>query len=123
MVLAGRIMLTLLAIFWLFIGGMSMAGGLESLDAESAVMVGLIMASAVAAALAWWKVSAGAVATLALGIAHLSFAYFAAGRNQLFAMLVSGGPFIVAGIFLAIGWKLPRKERPLREEEVSADSE
>ena len=39
------------------------------------------------------------------GIAHSTFAFFAAGHNKLLAALVSGGPFLPVVILFLVSWR------------------
>lgn len=41
---------------------------------------------------------------LIFGIGFSIFGYFSAGRNQILAALVSGGPFILSRILILLGW-------------------
>ena len=53
---------------------------------------------------AWrWERSGGTIVVIgAIGLS--TFAYVTAGRNKAWAMLFTGGPFLVAGILLLTSW-------------------
>jgi hypothetical protein len=95
---------TLLAGFWLFIGILLAALGSEPWTPESAVMATLIVASALAVLVAWWREGIGAILVIFAGVAHCVFAYLASGHNTLFAMLISGVPFVLVGILFLSSW-------------------
>ncbi|RMG45280.1 MAG: hypothetical protein D6723_18550 [Acidobacteria bacterium] len=59
--------------------------------------------------IAWWKEGLGGLLLFACGIAGSMFAGMAAGRNKAMAMLVTGGPFVVAGFFFIGSWWLLRR--------------
>jgi hypothetical protein len=42
-------------------------------------------------------------------LAFMVFSYLVAGHNKFFAALVSGFPFLVAGILFMISWKILSK--------------
>ena len=74
------------AAYWLFIGIISAVSGQEPWTLESTMIAGFIC-----------------------GAAFSAFAYFTAGHNQAIAMLVSGAPFIVAGVLLLVSWWTSRR--------------
>lgn len=59
--------------------------------------------------LAWFKEKAGGIFLVAASLAFMVFSYLVAGHNKIFAALVSGFPFLVAGILFLISWKLSSK--------------
>jgi hypothetical protein len=95
---------SLVAGFWLFIGVLLAILGSEPWTPESAVMAILIVASALAVLIAWWQEGTGGILVIVGGVAHCVFAFVASGHNTLFAMLISGGPFLLVGILLLVSW-------------------
>lgn len=96
---------TLLAGFWLFIGVLLAALGSEPWTPESAVMAILIVASALAILVAWWREGIGAILVILVGVAHCVFAFLVSGHNRLFAMFISGVPFLLVGILFLMSWR------------------
>ncbi len=97
---------SLAAALWLFVGIVSGISEPGPPTLEGVILAGLIVTSALAVALAWWRGSIGGIVVIACGAAFSTFAYFTAGHNKGLAMLISGGPFLVAGIlFLASWWR------------------
>ena len=97
---------SLVAAFWLLMG--VLAGIVEPgpWSLESAIMAGLIVTSALAVLVAWWREGIGGTMVVICAVAHSVFAYVASGHNRGLAMLISGGPFLVIGIlFLASWWR------------------
>lgn len=45
------------------------------------------------------------------GIAHSTFAFFAAGHNKALAVVISGGPFLLAGILFLVFWRSAARSR------------
>ena len=86
-------------LFWLFVLSASVfveeAGGTSI---EGWFLLGLIMAAAAGSVVMYLRQGTGSVVVLIAGVALAVFAVVTAGRNQLLAVLVSGFPFIVAGL-------------------------
>ncbi|TET50599.1 MAG: hypothetical protein E3J58_03285 [Actinomycetota bacterium] len=59
--------------------------------------------------LAWFKEKAGGILLIAASLAFMVFSYIVAGHNKIFAALVSGFPFLIAGILFLVSWKLSSK--------------
>jgi hypothetical protein len=97
---------TLSSAWWLFIGIAEAIFGREPWPLEGAMLSVLAGANAVGVAIAWWRERIGGTVLVIAGTALCAFAYVTAGHNKGFAVLVSGGPFLVTGIlFLASGWR------------------
>ncbi len=93
------------AAFWLFAGigsGMAESG---PVGLEDVIMAVLITSTVVGVAVAWWRERIGGTTLLVCAVAHSTFAYFAAGRNKGFAMLTSGGPWLVVGLLFLASWR------------------
>ena len=74
---------------------------------EDAIMAGLVITSALGVLIAWWREGIGGTILVICAAAHSTFAYVVAGHNKGFAMLISGGPFLLIGsLFLAVWWRL-----------------
>ncbi len=69
---------------------------------EDKIMAGLITGSLLSMLVAWFREGVGGMLLLVCGVAHSTFAYFAAGRNIALAMAISGGPFLVLGILFLL---------------------
>ena len=103
---SARTLGTVAAAFWAFGLLMGAVTGGAPLDAESAVMAGLVVASVLGVVLAWRREALGGAIVLVCGIAHTIFACLVASRNQLLAIGVAGLPFFVAGLlFLGVWWR------------------
>ena len=104
---AARIIGSLVGLFWL----LSIISSSISEFGEPIIWEGYFIGSAVAILLAgvivaWFKEKAGGMLLLATSLAFMIFSYLVAGHNKIFAALVSGFPFLVAGILFLISWKL-----------------
>lgn len=78
------------------------------------MLAGLIVASALGVLIAWWQEGIGGTIIVICAIAHSTFATIASGHNKGFAMLITGGPLLVAGIlFLASWWRSERLSQDL----------
>ena len=97
------------AAYWLFIGIISAVSGQEPWTLESTMIAGFIIASVLAVIIAWWREGVGGTILVICGAAFSAFAYFTAGHNQAIAMLVSGAPFIVAGVLFLVSWWTSRR--------------
>ncbi|HFB99112.1 MAG TPA: hypothetical protein ENJ62_08225 [Bryobacterales bacterium] len=94
---------------WLFI---LIAEGLaaeQPWTPESTILAAIGIASAVGVSIAWRREKLGGLFLVACGIAGSIFAGVAAGRNKLLAMIVTGGPFVAAGVFFLASRRLLRK--------------
>ena len=97
---------SLVVALWLFMG--IAYGIVEShpWTLEDAIMAGLTITSTLGVLIAWWREGIGGTVLVVCAIAHSTFAYIVAGHNKGFAMLVSGGPFLLVGfLFLASWWR------------------
>jgi hypothetical protein len=93
-----RIIGTISAAFWLFIAFAHGVTPISQMELVNIVMAVFIMGSAIGVFVSWINERIGGVITLLFGIAHSTFALIEAGHNQGLAMLISGGPFILAGL-------------------------
>lgn len=102
--LAGRLIASIAALLWLFVIIAQVVIGLQKgqdvFTLEGSLLGILILVNAVGTVLAWWKPVIGANAILAGGLALSVFALISAGRNHAVAVLVSGAPFLLAGILI-----------------------
>jgi hypothetical protein len=116
---APRILGSIVVGFWLLSLVMGVRGGGLSLNAENMIMLVLILASTVAFLVAWSHERPGGIMLLVVGLAHSIFAYFAAGRNKAFAIMISGVPFLVLGALFLGNWSRSRRTlgASLNEEE------
>lgn len=71
---------------------------------EGLILGILVFISSVGVAIAWWREGIGGLIVVIGGIVLSIFAYITAGHNKIFAMLISGIPFLIAGIISLISW-------------------
>jgi len=64
---------------------------------EDKMMAGLTTACLASILIAWFREGVGGALLILCGVAHSTFAYFAAGHNIALAVAISGGPFLVLG--------------------------
>ena len=95
---------SLAAVWWLFIGVAETISPHSPRSAEGAILGALVTCAVLGVLAAWWKERIGGLVLVLAGSALCVFAYLTAGHNKLLAVLVSGGPFLAAGIlFLLCG--------------------
>ena len=99
---------SLLATFWLFVGIVSAIYESGPLTPEGAIMAGLIVISTLGIVIAWWREGIGGAIVVLSGIAHSTFAYISSGHNRAFAVLISGGPYLVTGLLFLATWHRSR---------------
>ena len=100
---------SLVAAFWLFMGIAYDIVESRPWTLEDTIMAGLVITSVLGVLIAWWREGIGGTILVVCAVAHSTFAYIVAGHNKGFAMLVSGGPFLLIGIlFLASRWRSRR---------------
>ncbi|NOZ78960.1 MAG: hypothetical protein GXP48_07260 [Acidobacteria bacterium] len=103
--LTARVIGVLAASMWIVIFAASVFHRrTQSFTFESAVLTVLGTWAAAGIAIAFRHELAGGVIAFAAGCAFAVFASLAAGRNVLLAVLVSGGPFLLAGALFAASW-------------------
>lgn len=100
---------TLVAGFWVLIGVLEAIAGTDPWTVESAVLATLIVAAALAVAAAWWREGIGGILLILVGAAHCVFAFIAAGHNKLFAVAITGVPFLLVGTLFLTSWSLSRR--------------
>ena len=93
-----RVVSTLAALLWVLTGVAHAVVEPEPLIWESWVLAALILAAAVAVAITWRQERIGGPALVAVGVAFSTFALITSGHNHAFAMLVTGGPFLLSGL-------------------------
>lgn len=84
-------------------------GGYTTWSLEGTMLGGLVTFAALGVLIAWRREGSGGMIVLIGAIALCTFAYVTAGHNKVFAMLISGGPFLVAGVLFLACWR--RSER------------
>jgi hypothetical protein len=93
-------------LIWLDILACDALAGFACVTWESALLMGLTAASVVSAVSAWWRDGLGGLALCLWGGVFSLIAYLTSSHpHQAFSILVSGAPFLLAGLFLlAAGW-------------------
>ena len=105
---------SLVVAFWLFIGILQGMVGSDPWTGESTILSVLTITSALGVLIAWWREGLGGIILVIAAVAHSTFAYFAAGHNHAFAMLISGGPWMVVGILFLISWRMLKGSKSRR---------
>ena len=72
---------------------------------QGAILSGLGITTVLGVLIAWWRERVGGTVVVVGAIALSTFAYVTAGRNKVWAMLFTGGPFLVAGILFLASWR------------------
>jgi hypothetical protein len=108
----GRVMGTLAAAFWLLIlldiVVCDAVGGFICINWEMALLVFIVAASMLCVTIAWRKEGLGGLILLLWGIIFTVFAGITSGSYRIPSMLVSGVPFLIAGLLLLGSWSLHR---------------
>jgi len=105
---------TLVAGFWVLIGLLEAFAGADPWTVESAILVVLIVAAALTVAVAWWRAGPGGFLLVLVGAAHCVFAAVTAGHNRLFAVAITGVPYLLAGALFLASWRLSRAAEAAR---------
>ena len=90
--------------FWLLIGFLHAIGDSEPWTWESTVIALLVSASVLGVPIGWRKEAIGGIILVTVATAFGAFAWGTAGHNEGFAVLISGGPFLVIGILFRMAW-------------------
>ena len=96
---------SLMAGMWLFVGAVSAMTERDPWTLESALMAAFTGALALGVVVAWRRERLGGTVLVITALAFSTFAYFSAGRNKGYAMLVSGAPFLVVGLLFLAAWR------------------
>ena len=100
-----RLLALIVGGLWLFISIVSTIDEGISRDWESLTMVAFMIAAPFVLAAAWKKEKIGGLILIGYSLLFSTFGYLSAGHNKLFAMMISGGPFLLVGLaFLASWW-------------------
>lgn len=78
---------------------------------QGAMLAGLVIIAVLGVLIAWWREGIGGTVMVIGAVALSTFAYVTAGRNKVFAMLISGGPFLVAGMLFLACWHRSERRR------------
>lgn len=105
---------TLVAGFWVLIGLLEAFVGTEPWTVESAILVALIVAGALAVAVAWWRAGPGGILLVLVGAVYCVFAAVTAGHNRLLAVAITGVPYLLAGALFLASWWLSRTAEAAR---------
>jgi len=90
---------TLVSVFWVFsLGAHAFLDDPGELTGEGMLLGSLVLVCVTGLILAWYKEKPGGIVTIIGGLALSVFAYISAGRNEWLAVLVSGAPFLLAGV-------------------------
>jgi hypothetical protein len=104
-----RILGTAAAVFWVLALTASAIGeasqGLFKFTLVGLVLGSLNLMAAIGAVLAWKTERTGGIILTLAGIGLFIFALVEADFNKLFAALISGAPFLVAGILYLVAWR------------------
>ena len=97
---------SLITAFWLFMSmGYAIGESEETWTWESTVIAVLFAISTMGFVIAWRRELVGGVILVVCAVAHSTFALFAAGHNHAFAMLISGGPYLLIGTLFLLSWR------------------
>ena len=91
--------------FWLLSLIVELIEGHSPWSPEGAMLMGLVIFVALGVLIAWRREGIGGLVVAIGALALCIFAYVTAGHNKGFAMLISGGPFLVAGILFLACWR------------------
>lgn len=99
---------TLTAAFWLFILIdillCDLVVGCVSVTWDIALLLFLVVASIASVIIAWRWESIGGPVLIFWGLAFTTIAYVTSHPHQAFSMLVTGVPFLIAGLFFLTSW-------------------
>jgi len=97
-----RILGLIIVLFWLIISLGYAFSDSESFTGQSLIITLLVIITTISFIITWRKEKLGGIILITGGIIHSIAAYFMAGHNHLFAVLITGLPFILIGVFFLI---------------------
>jgi hypothetical protein len=104
-----RVISTLAAVFWflilLDIIACDVLVGFVCMNWEIALLIGVVVFSILSVIIAWRRERIGGIIVFLWGLAFSVIAIATSTNQRLFSVLVSGVPFIIAGLlFVASSW-------------------
>jgi hypothetical protein len=100
---------SLVAVLWVLIGIAEVAfphtPPSPEASLQGAILAGLGTTTVLGVLIAWWRERIGGTIVVIGAIALSTFGYITAGRNKVWVMLFTGGPFLVAGILFLASWR------------------
>lgn len=103
-----RIISSLAAAFWLLILIdillCDLLVGCVSVTWDMALLLFLVVASVASVAIAWRWENIGGPVLIFWGLAFTAIAYVTSRPHQAFSMLVTGVPFLIAGLLFLVSW-------------------
>ena len=108
---AARAIGSVVAGFWVMVGSLDAFVEPEPWTLDGFVMAALIVASAVSIYVAWRREGLGGLLVLACGVAHSVLALIESTHNRGVAVMLAGGPLLIAGILFLASWWRQRSER------------
>jgi len=102
--LIARILGIVASVYW----SVPVLGGIfsrEPFTLEGVILFVLVLTAILGFVISWHHVKLGATVMIVSATVLSVFAYITAGRNKLFAVLVSGIPFLISGVMLLISSK------------------
>ncbi len=99
----GKVIGTLASAFWILILILSAFSESEPITWEGLLLFSLVMGASIGVAMSYRQARAGAYITLFFSLALGIFAITSAGHNHWLAVLISAGPFTIAGMLLWFG--------------------
>ena len=76
---------------------------------EGIILGALVTINTAGVIIAWRREKVGGIIIVAGAVMLSIFAYISAGHNKIFAVLVSGFPFLVSGIIFLVSWWMSMK--------------
>ena len=108
---AGRIVGLIIAVTWVISILISVIADWGTPIILEGIILGILVAVNVASVIvSWWFPKIGGILLIIFGTAFFIFGYVTAGHNKIFAALISGFPFLVAGILFVLSWWRSQKK-------------
>ncbi len=109
-----RAISTLAAAFWLLIlldiVACDTLVGFVCVNWEIAMLLGLVVISLLCVLISWRREGVGGLLMLLWGIAFSAIAFVTSPTRRAYSIMVSGMPFLVAGILFLVSWWLSQGE-------------
>jgi uncharacterized membrane protein HdeD (DUF308 family) len=109
---AGLILGTFAGLFWITSLILNviheLSEGAQPNTIEGLLLALLVLSASASVGFSWRNLKVGGVLTTGSGLALSIFAFFSSGHNHLIAALVSGFPFLLAGILITFSARWER---------------
>ena len=107
-----RIFSGVVAVIWIGVTAAYVFLGSGDYGLDFLLMILVVIFSGVSVSVAWWRAGLGAILLFISAVLNSIFGILSPDLIPMFAITVSGGPFLIAAILFGVIWLRSRKASP-----------